>query len=693
MKPSERFPGIASGRVMIAAALAAALAVPPAMTVAMWADQERVVPAESGSPYPGKWRNALTPFGVEPMECLSPSHPCSDVVMMCSAQVIKSEVGVNFVGHTIDVDPSGMLIALPSIDEAHKFVKLKLQPAIDATPALRFKVKEAKSRDETGSTASFKRFRGGFVQITHTGSSKGLQGITVKKIWGDEISEYPHDVGNRGDPIDQMRQRASTFALLGAKALWTSTPKNKGTCRITALYEASDQRRYYWPCPHCGAFFVFRFEHLKWDSEKPPHGAHVIAPCCGCQIEHWQKREMLAKGVWLKTFPAADDTDVVPGDVVEADQVMAFRARLSQGRQPGFHLWRGQSPFADWNGIVAEWLAAKDSTAKLKTFTQQVLGEAFEEAGEAPDHLKLFARREERDSGKVPEGVLAITGWADVQRQPPRIEYAVYGWGLSLTAWLIEKDVILGDPYDEEVWAKFAEVTTRLYPDEWGRSWPIEAFGVDSGYASHAVYNFVRRRPNLYATDGRKGATHPLVGTPKKVDVNYHGRTVRAGAILWPIGGHPLKSALYAALQKTIDGPDKMTGLWPAGCIRFPMDCDEAFFQQITAEYLKTVETRDGFTRQEWQRRPGQANEQLDIWCGNRAMAYILGLDRYTPAKWAVRILAHAAPEQGGADDLFASAERVRGRDGEPTAPATEPRNQPSQVVRRRVVRSRYMEG
>ena len=143
MKASERFPGIADARVLVAAALAAALAVPASVSVAMWADQERVVPAESGSPYPGRWRNALPPFGVEPMECLSPSHPCSEVTMKCSAQVIKSEVGVNFVGHNIDVDPSGMLIALPSIDEAHKFVKLKLQPAIDATPALRFKVKEA----------------------------------------------------------------------------------------------------------------------------------------------------------------------------------------------------------------------------------------------------------------------------------------------------------------------------------------------------------------------------------------------------------------------------------------------------------------------------------------------------------------------------------------------------------------------
>jgi len=660
MKGSERFTGLANARVLVAATLAAALSVPPSTTVSMWAEAKREVPTETGSSHPGKWHNALTPYLVEPMDCLSADDPASDVTLKFSAQSGKSEVGVNWIGYTVDIDPCGMLVALPSIDEAQKFVKTKLQPAIDGTPALKFKVKEVKSRDEKGSTASYKRFRGGFVQITHTGSSKGLQAITVKRNWGDEISEYAHDVGGRGDPLDQMRQRNSTFVLLGAKNLWTSTPRLKGSCRISALYEASDQRRLYWLCPHCGDYFLFRFEHLKWDSERPPYNAYVESPCCHTVIEHWRKRDMLATAVWLKTFPAADDTDVVPGNVVEPDQIAAFRARSSQGRQPGFHLWRGQSALADWNSIVGEWLAAKDITAKLKTFTQQVLGEAFEEAGEAPDHLKLLARREDRESGTLPDGVLALTGMADVQQQPPRIEWAVYGWGLSMTSWLIQRGIIEGSADDEETWAKLAAVITTLYEDPWERIWPIEAFGVDSGYKSHAVYNFVRRRPNVYATDGRKGATRPFIGTPTKVDVNWRGRVVRNGALLWPIGAHPLKSALYAALQKTIDGPDKESGLWPAGCVRFPRDCDEAFFQQITAEYLHTTETRDGFTRQEWRKRPGQANEQLDIWVGARAMAAQLGLDRYTAAKWAVRILAHAAPDQGGADDLWANADRAK---------------------------------
>lgn len=701
MPPLERavdlsaphFAGLGDVGALLADALIAGLTIPPDVTVSRWAEDKRIVSAESGSSEPGPWRNARAPYGAEPMDCLSNTHPCTDVTFVGGAQIIKSEIGVNFVGSTIDVAPAAMLIVLPSIDEAQKFNRTKLDPTIEATPALRHKVKEVKSRDETGSTASYKRFRGGFIQLTHAGSSKGLQAITVKHIWGDEISEFPLDAGGRGDPIEQMRQRNSTYVLKGGKALWTSTPKIKGQCRVTAFYEASDQRRWYWECPHCGDYSVFRFEHLKWESARAPHGAYLETPCCRNRVAHWQKAQMNARGVWIKTFPAADEAeDGCPGTVIPAAAIEDCRARKNYGRQPGFHLWRGQSAFHDWDSIVTSYLAAKDYPEKLKTFTQQILGEAYEQSGEAPDHLKLLARREDREGGTLPDGVLAVTGMCDVQAN--RLVWAVYGWGEKLSCWLIDRGVIgpgtdenPGDPDKDATWAELAQITTRLYEDSYGRTWPIEAFGVDSGFKSHAVYNFARRRPNVFATDGRDGATRPFVGTPKKVDVNWRGKMVRGGCLLWPLGTHPLKSALYAALQKTIDGASEVTGLWPAGCIRFTKDCDETFFLELTAEYLEQIENREGFAKGVWKKRAGQANEQLDIWVGARAMAAHIGLDRHTPAKWAARAALHAAPEAGGADDLLAHAARIEPKtQGVATAArAVSPR------PKRRVIASGFM--
>ena len=173
MHLADQFPGLGKAQGLIADALIAGLTVAPDVLVSEWAERTREVSAESGSPKPGKWRNAETPYGVEPMNCLSLNHPASDVTLMCAAQMIKSEVGVNWIGSVIDVTPA--------IDEAIKFNRIKLQPTIEATAALQRKVKEVKSRDEKGSTSSFKRFRGGYVQLTHAGSSKGLQGITVMR--------------------------------------------------------------------------------------------------------------------------------------------------------------------------------------------------------------------------------------------------------------------------------------------------------------------------------------------------------------------------------------------------------------------------------------------------------------------------------------------------------------------------------
>ncbi|HEY1630809.1 MAG TPA: terminase gpA endonuclease subunit [Rhizomicrobium sp.] len=690
---APHFAQLGNAKVQIFDALTIGFTVPPDISVAQWAEDTREVSAESGSPRPGKWHNAETPYGIEPMECLSINHPATDVTLMCAAQMIKSEIGVNWIGASIDKAPAPFLVVLPSIDEAQKFNRIKFQPTLDATPALKHKVREVKSRDETGSTASNKRFRGGFVQITHAGSSKGLQAITVKHIWGDEISEFPLDAGGRGDPIEQMRQRNSTYMVRGGKCLWTSTPKLKGSCRISQFYDASDQRRWYWPCPECLDYFVFRLANLKNDNVRAPFGSYLAAPCCGCALPHWQKQAMNAGGVWLKTFPSDGEHDRAPGDIVPKVEMDLFRERKTFGRQPGFHLWRGQSTFHDWEMIVRDYLGAKDNPEKLKTFTQQVEAEAYEETGEAPDHLKLYARREEREKGPtLPDGVLAVTGFCDVQQSPARLEWGTYGWGDKMSCWLLDYGVIEGNAFDDAPWHALAEIIARPYEDQWGRVWPIEAFGVDSGYASHAVYNFCRRRPNVYATDGRDGATRPFIGTPKKQDVNWRGKVIKRGVLLWPLGTHPLKSALYASLQKTIVGPDEQTGLWPAACTRFPRNCDEAFFSQITAEYLDASETRDGLVRRMWKKRHGQANEQLDIWVGARAMASHLGLDRYTPAKWAARTAMHAAPDAGGADDLMAHAARIEGATPAGAAPANTTARPGARPAARRVIKSRFME-
>ncbi|MBX3488879.1 terminase gpA endonuclease subunit [Parvibaculum sp.] len=643
----RQFPGLAHGREIVARSFATSLRPPPDRSVAGWSEAKRHVAAESGSPFPGKWSNDLAPYLSEPMACLSPSHPATDVTLKWSAQTGKTSVGENFFGFTADEDPAPMLIVLPSLDEAKKFVRLKLQPAIDATPALRHKVAEQKSRDEAGSTSSFKRFRGGFAQITGATSSKGLQMISVRRLWGDEISEWPADVDKRGDPLDLAIARTKAWARRGVKRLWSSTPGMAGECRISDRFDASDQRRYYVPCPHCGHRQLLRFENLKPGPDGSGRGAHFVCAANGCVIEHSDKRGMVALGRWIKCYPGTEDNPAPPPHFAP-EETERWLARRSGGRQPGFHLWQAYSPFVAWEEAIDAHLAAKGKPLKERVFSQQVLGEAHEEKGEAPDHDKLLKAVLPYRLQSIPLGGLVLTMGADVQVN--RLEWAVYAWGVGLSYWLVDFGIIEGDPDTDGPWRALDTIRARTYENVFGRAWGIEAAGVDSGYKSQRVYNYARARPNVLATDGRDGWNKPVLGLPKRVDVKQSGKSEKHGAMLWPVGTFTAKSELYGSLRKTIGGPDD-SGMLPLGAGHFPDVCDENFFKQLTAESLVLREKRDGGSRREWVKPKDQPNEQLDIWVIARAMAYHMGLDHYTRDQWQ-RLIAKRmdAPEELQAD-------------------------------------------
>lgn len=669
--------GLRSGAEVVRAALFEGLKPPRRRRVDEWAEEQREVPPDSGSPQPGKWKNALTPYLVEPMACCSVEDPCTDIDVLGGAQTGKSSIGENFIGAGIEDDPAPMLVVLPTLDEAKKYNRIKLMPMIEATRSLRSRVFEQKSRDESGSTASFKKFRGGYLQIAGANASAGLQMISVKRLLGDEVAEFPDDLDGRGDPWEMAVARTTAWWNRGTKRLRVSTPGIKGACRITEGYERSDQRRPYLPCPQCGSWFTPRFSHLKWDSDAAPHGAYIACPAHGCVIAHHHKRAMVAQLVYLKTYPGDD----APGDVVASEDLESYRARPSRGRHPGFHFWQIVSPFVSWDQIVGRYVGSRGNHLLEKVFSQQVLGEAFEEKGEAPDDEKLFLRSiDGHKLGGIPAGGLVLTGMVDVQAN--RLEWAVWAWGPGMTSWIVDKGIIEGDPDDETTWKTLdGTVLGRTYRMARGRTFPVELWGIDSGFKSHAVYAFSRGRPRVLATDGKYGHLLPIVGTPKKVDVNWKGRPIKGGALLYPIGTYPLKSLLYSGLRKTIDGPDK-DGAWPIGAVILSSDIDREYCQQLTAEYLADEATRDGRVRKIWKKKKGSPNEALDIWVGARAMAFQLGLDRYTPEQWRALAAERETPPDDPQGDLLAMASMAPPPVAQDLPAAAEPEPEPTDAAR-----------
>ncbi|MBM4073974.1 MAG: hypothetical protein FJ271_34430, partial [Planctomycetes bacterium] len=186
-----------------------------------------------------------------------------------------------------------------------------------------------------------------------------------------------------------------------------------------------------------------------------------------------------------------------------------------------------------------------------------------------------------------------------------------------------------------EVWSKLAEMVRRQYEDEFGRQWPIEAFGVDAGYLSQKVYAFCHRLASterVYALDGRPKWKEPPLAMPSKIDVDQDGKKIGA-ILLWPVGTWDLKSEWYSALAKTLEGPDK-TGRWQVGAAHFNFNTDRGYFEQATSEHIEDkIHRQTGLTLKMWVRAGKQPNERLDIQVYARALAHHK-LDHLTQSQW-----------------------------------------------------------
>lgn len=228
---------------------AAGLRPDPFLTVSEWADRHRWL-ASRASAEPGRYRTARTPYMREIMDALSPSHPAQRVVFMKAAQMGATEVGNNMIGFVIAHAPGPFLAVQPTVDLAKRNSRQRIDPLIDESPALRDRVKPARARD-AGNTMLSKEFAGGILIMTGANSAVGLRSTPARYIFLDEVDAYPASADEEGDPVSLAEARTLTFSHR-RKVFMASTPTIRGVSRIEREFEASDQRRFFVPCPHCG---------------------------------------------------------------------------------------------------------------------------------------------------------------------------------------------------------------------------------------------------------------------------------------------------------------------------------------------------------------------------------------------------------------------------------------------------------
>ncbi len=499
----------------------------PLLTVSEWADRHRMLSSKA-SAEPGRWRTNRTPYLRAIMDCLSPTSAIERVVFMKAAQLGATEMGSNWIGYVIHHAPGPMMAVWPTVEMAKRNSKQRIDPLIEESPALAERIAPARSRD-SGNTILAKEFRGGVLVMTGANSAVGLRSMPVRYLFLDEVDGYPLDVEGEGDAISLAEARTRTFAR--RKIFIVSTPTISGASTIEREYEASDQRRYFVPCPHCDHRQWLRFEQLRWTQDEPDTVAYICEACEEPIHEH-HKASMLEQGEWRAMAEAV-------------------------GRTAGFHLSSLYSPvgWRSWRDIAAAWESAvskeSGSAAAIKTFRNTELGETWVEEGEAPDWQRLLERREDYPIGTVPAGGLLLSAGADVQKD--RIEVSVWAFGRGKVSWLVEHRVLMGDTARDGVWKRLAELVDEQWTHASGASMPLARIALDTGFATQEAYAFVRacRDARVMAVKGvARGAA--LIGTPTAVDVLRNGKKLRRGVKLFTVlpylgGASPVSSPAGAA--------------------------------------------------------------------------------------------------------------------------------------------------
>ncbi len=559
-----------------------------------WADENRFLAkgvsakSEHGN---ARYQSSDAPHQRKVQE--APTDPEVQMTVMIGASQIfgKTEVINNIIGYHMDYKPTSTVVMYPTIETAEKFSKKKLRPLIEATPCLA-EIASSRSRS-SDNTILVKDFRGGSIFIVGSNSTSSLRGASGAVLIGDEIDDYEADIGGQGDPVDLLWKRGESYPNV-VKVL-ASTPTVQGRSRIWDYWQSSDQQLWLMPCVNCGERIIFKWSMI---SKLPPQipcaliewpkgnteAAQMVCQCCSKSFNDEQRRDMYFAGDWQATAP--------------------FKGIR------GFHLnwlycpWREHKGFKNrLHEMAEEWeRAKKKGSNSIKVIINTGLCECFEMEYEKPPEWEALHRRLEPYETLLPEAVVYLTAFVDVQAD--RLELQVEGWGLEEENWSIETKKLFGNPHESGVWEALDAEITRRFEHPSGASLKLSCVLIDSGGQNDSkafarpVYQFVRPRQSRYVF-AAKGSSE--IGAPL-----FLPKLQKNGVLLQMIGSDVCKSEVYTRLSIISPGP--LYNHFPEG-----RGYDQEFFQQLTAERV-SIEGR----RRVWTKIRSR-NEALDLKAGNIA--------------------------------------------------------------------------
>jgi phage terminase large subunit GpA-like protein len=584
---------LANARRVALEVVAAALEPPPAVDLLTWA--ERNVVFDDG-PFPGPYSRALFPFFDEVLKALGPDDPCRFVTLIASAQVGKTALGSIFALGSITASHGSFMYSHPTSDNALRWSKMKLLPLMKSTAVVREQFPQ-RARDSLASIL-YKERKDGLARLLITGANSpaSLSQVTIANQVQDDLAKW--EINNVGDP--EMMADSRSRAIADAKIFKISTPLVTPGCRITGNFLAGSQEMPHVPCPHCGTMQV-----LEWSNFDPsdPDDAHFTCAACGAVIEEHHRPQMLAGFEWRAANPAAAK------------------------EHRSFWIWSAYSYLQSWPQISREWSKARGDPAGEQTFSNDVLGKAYETRGDGRpwEELRDRALKSHYARGEVPKGCLLL--FLGVDCQLDRCEWVLLGCGQHYQRFIIDIGTIGKHISEPDAQRHLDQLLDRMWVNSVGRPMSITMAAIDANYATDDVLGYAKRHPSskLIAVRGVHGDAAPRISRIQRERNEKRGTLVKYSKRFFNIGVNVFKLALYKDLAK-----DDAT---LPGYISFPRDLPDRFYQELVSE-TRVAHKRMGVVIWKWEKPDRQANECLDCTIYASAAAIKHGVNWISDTGW-----------------------------------------------------------
>ncbi|HGW6616284.1 TPA: phage terminase large subunit family protein [Escherichia coli] len=610
------------------------LNIPVPLTTVQWADQHYYLPKES-SYTPGQWETL--PFQVAIMNSMG-NDRIRTVNLIKSARVGYTKMLLGVEAYFIEHKSRNSLLFQPTDSAAEDFMKSHVEPTIRDVPVL-LELAPWFGRKHRDNTLTLKRFSSGVGFWCLGGAAaKNYREKSVDVVCYDELSSFEPDVEKEGSPtlLGDKRIEGSVWP----KSIRGSTPKIKGFCQIEkAANESAHFMRFYVPCPHCGEAQYLKFGDdattfgLKWEKGKP-ETVYYLCEHNGCVIRQSELDQTDGRwicdntGMWTRdglTFYSAGDEEIPPP------------------RSISYHIWTAYSPFTTWVQIVYDWLDALKDPNGVKTFINTTLGEPYEEAVAKKLSFELLLEKVCHYDAQVPLRVVYLTAGIDSQKN--RYEIYVWGWAPGEEAFLIDKQIIMGRPEDEDTLKRVDAVIRKKYRHADGTEISISRVCWDTGGIDQDIVYQRSRKHGTFFVLPIKGASvygKPVITMPKKRN--------QRGVFLCEVGSDTVKEMLYARFALPVVSASEVAPY----TFRFPDNPD--IFSDVEAKQLVAEELVEkvvnGRVKLQWDARK-RRNEALDC------LVYAYAALRISVQRWQLDLDALARARRDEQDDDEMTIEEI----------------------------------